>query len=164
MDMFEQLGVLKKRIEYEILMNQTLLKLIRYEDDKPLENPDIDDVQELIKQKYINFKPINYDKVIQDTRTFIVTSFNLSPTYKRDGFVNADFYIRIITHNSLMDILVNNEEKSRVFSICSEINKSFLNARGDWLGKCDFKDFGEITTAQDQYGVVLKYSVTNFKC
>lgn len=162
MAMFEQLNILKERIKDEIMLNQNLLKLVYYTDYKPLECEEIDIPTKLVND-YIYFSPIAYDQTVQENKVLLVLAMRQSPTYKFHDFVDADFYIRIIMHNSLNDIEIDHKNWSRALAICEELNKSFLKSRGNWLGECDFKLFEEITTTQDTYGVLLKYSVTNFK-
>ncbi|WP_346938178.1 hypothetical protein [uncultured Clostridium sp.] len=161
-DIFEQLDVLQERIQDEILLNQNLLKLIYYPVENPLNQPDVDDVQSLV-DKYIYFKPIAFESVIQEGKTILLLSFGISNTRNRTDFIDINFVIRVISHNTLYDVEIDNVIRTRVHAICSELNKSFLNARGSWLGKCEFKHWGGMTTAQDYYGVGLTYEVTNFK-
>lgn len=162
MDIFEQLDVLQERIQDEIMLNQNLLKLIYYPVDNPLSQPDIEDVQSLI-DKYIYFKPIAYEDVVQEGKTILLLSFSISNTAHRTDFIDINFIIRVISHNALFNIEIDNKTRRRVHAICSELNKSFLNAKGEWLGKCEFKHWGGMTTAQDYYGVGLTYEVTNSK-
>ena len=159
---FEQLDKLQERIQNEILLNQNLLKLIYYPVENPLNQPDIDDVQSLV-DNYIYFKPIAYENVIQVGKTILLLSFSISNTPHRTDYVDISFVIRVISHNTLYNIEIDNIIRPRVHAICSELNKSFLNEKGDWLGKCDFKHWGGMTTAQDYYGIGLTYEVTGFK-
>ena len=163
MDLFETLDNLVGRIKDEILLNQNILKLVYYPDKKPLIKKDIDDVRSLV-DSYIYFKPIAYEQVLQDTRTILVMDFNINPIRGKTNYVDIIFRIRVISHNKLCDIEINNEERNRARAICGEINKSFLNATGEWLGKCEFRDFAEFYVAQDYYCVGITYAVTNFKC
>lgn len=162
MDIFKQLDILQERIQDEIMLNQNLLKLIYYPIDDPLTMPDIDDVQSLIDE-YIYFKPIAFENVVQAGKTILLLSFSIKNTPNRTGFVDISFVIRVISHNTLYNVEIDNAIRTRVHVICSELNKSFLNARGGWLGNCEFKHFGGMTTAQDYYGVGLTYEVTDFK-
>jgi len=162
MDIFEQLDILQERIQDEIMLNQNLLKLICYPVDNPLNQPDINDVQSLLDD-YIYFKPIAYENVIQQGKTILLLSFSIKNTTHRTNYIDVAFTIRIISHNTLYNVEIDNIIRTRVHAICSELNKSFLNARGSWLGKCEFKHWGGFTTSQDYYGVGLAYEVTNFK-
>ena len=162
MDIFEKLDILQERIQDEILLNQNLLKLIYYPVDTPLNQPDINNVQSLV-DKCIYFKPIAFENVIQNAKTILLLSFRISNTRNRTDFVDVGFYLRVISHNTLYNVEIDNIVRTRVHTICSELNKSFLNARGNWLGNCKFEGFEGMTTAQDYYGVALKYSVTDFK-
>lgn len=162
MNMFERLDVLQERIQDEIMLNQNLLKLIYYPVENPLNQPDIDNVQSLIND-YIYFTPIAYDSVIQEGKTILLLSFSIKNTSHREDYVDMDFVIRVISHNTLYNIEIDNIVRTRVHAICSELDKSFLNAKGKWLGKCEFKHWGGMTTAQDYYGVGLTYEVTDFK-
>lgn len=161
-DIFEKLDILQERIQDEIMLNQNLLKLICYPIDDPLTMPDIDDVQSLIDE-YIYFKPIAFENVVQEGKTILLLSFRINNTRNRTDYVDISFYLRIISHNTLYNVEIDNAIRTRVHAICSELNKSFLNARGNWLGKCGLEGFDGMVTAQDYYGVVLKYSVTDFK-
>ena len=162
MDIFEQLDVLQERIQDEIMLNQNLLKLIYYPVDIPLNQPDIEIVQSLIDD-FIYFKPIAYENVIQVGKTILLLSFSIKNTTHRTDYIDINFVNRVISHNTLYDIENDNKIRRRVHCICSELNKSFLNARGSWLGKCEFKHWGGFTTSQDYYGVGLTYEVTDFK-
>lgn len=162
MDIFEQLDILQERIQDEIMLNQNLLKLIYYPVDNPLNQPDINDVQSLIDD-FIYLKPIAYENVIQQGKTILLLSFSIKNTPHRTDFVDISFVIRVISHNTLYNVEIDNRIKTRVHVICSELNKSFLNAEGKWLGKCEFKHWGGFTTSQDYYGVGLTYEVTGFK-
>lgn len=162
MDIFEQLNILQERIQDEIMLNQKLLKLIYYPVDNPLNQPDIEAPQSLIDD-YIYFKPIAYENVIQEGKTILLLSFSISNTAHRTDYVDINFIIRVISHNTLYNIEIDNIIKPRVHCICSELNRSFFNAKGDWLGKCEFKHWGGFTTSQDYYGVGLTYEVTSFK-
>lgn len=161
-DIFEKLDILQERIQDEIMLNQNLLKLICYPIDDPLTMPDIDDVQSLIDE-YIYFKPIAFENVVQEGKTILLLSFSIKNTTHRTDYVDISFVIRVISHNTLYNVEIDNRIRTRVHAICSELNKSFLNARGDWLGKCEFKHFSGMTTAQDYYGVGLSYEITDFK-
>lgn len=163
MDIFETLDGLVNKIKDEILLNQNILKLVFYPSKTPLEEKDIDDVRSLV-DNYIYFKPIAYESVLQDTRSILVMDFNISPIRGKTDYVDITFRIRVISHNKLCDIEINNEERNRTRAICGEISKSFMNAKGDWIGKCEFRDFAEFYVAQDYYGVGITFAVTNFKC
>lgn len=162
MGMFESLNKLTNRMKDALLLNQNILKLVYYPNKTPLNNNDVDNARDLIND-YIYFYPIAFDDVIQEEKCLIMSTFDISPTYGKNNYVNMNFTFVIIAHNRICEIEIDNEERNRVTSICDEITEEFNRARGNWLGGCSFKGFNEIYIAQDYYSVKLSFSVTDFK-
>lgn len=154
---FARVNELKGLIKEHLLSNQNLLKLIVYNDDSPLELPDIDDPQSLLNN-YIYLNPIVWDSTIQDVRTFLLTNIRVASISK--DYADVYLYFYVISHNDIYEL---GNGDTRVWAICDEISKSFDSSYGHWLGTCDLKSSQEVTSRKDYYAIEMQFVFTDFK-
>lgn len=157
--LFKNINKLKQRVKKELLSNQNILKLVKYNVDDPLSEPDVDDAQSLLND-YIYLNPVVWDSVIDDTRTFILCNIRVAPTRNSQQFVDVYLYMYVICHNDIYD-LENGE--TRVWNICDELMGSFNKTWGNGVGACQFRSMNEVTSRKDYYAVELQFVFTEFK-
>lgn len=156
---FKRVNELKNTIKEHILSNQNILKYIVYNEDNPLDLPDIDDPQSLLND-YIYLNPIVWDSTIQNVRTFLLTNVRVAPNRKRNEFAEVYLYFYVISHNDIYEL---ENGDTRVIAICDELMETFDSSYGNWIGECSFNSFQEITSRKDYYAVELQFTFTDFK-
>lgn len=155
--LFQGLNDLKYEVRDKLLSNQSLLKLLRYSCDKPLQQPDIDNPQSLLDD-FIYLKPRAYDTQWSQRGVIMVTQtadmISGSRTY-------ADIYLvfTIAIHN---EILILEDSKDRMYCICDELHKMFNNNSNFGIGDIEFNSFKETKGSTDYYTSNLVFSVTEF--
>lgn len=157
-NIFDEVDNLKLRVEQEVLSNQRLLKLVSKTSSNPLSEPDIDMVSSLI-DKYIYFKPKAYN-TIQGVQSFLLTDVIIASIRNSSNYADIKLIFRIIVHNELFELY---DGKTRAYQIAKELNASFNNEYGTWVGKCKLDSCYPLEVPSDYQGIQLVFTMTDFK-
>lgn len=155
--LFKELNKLKTKVADEILSNQTILKLIRYDNDNPLDQPDIDNPQELL-DSYIYLKPRAYDTQ-WTTKSILTTNCVARGVRNSNTYAEISLVFMIVIHSEILT-LENGED--RMFDICDELHKSFHDSSDFGVGKIEFADFREVNGSSDYYTAMMSFKVTAY--
>jgi hypothetical protein len=161
-NIFDRLGDLKNEIKDRILHNQELLKLLKYDNEDPLSNPDIsmDDVLNMVGgDGNIFFQPRAVDTI--ETNKSIIT-MKIQGRSNRIGTHHADIsliFVALVNYNC--NELIDGTD--RINRIGSCIKNLFDDTTGAWEGKILFKSFGDVTCPVKYASLGLEFTLTDFK-
>ena len=135
MGSYDVLNTYKEKIKKMFLQNQDLQKLIYYNVDNPLAQPNLLNPNVLFKgetttvngeverkEPKILFKGKNY-KTIQEQNIFLLIEFLDAPIYKSTAFKEYQIMITIACHNELLELA---DGSSRTLLILDKID-DYLN-------------------------------------
>lgn len=159
MGSYDVLNTYKQKIKKMFLQNQDLQKLIYYNIDNPLAQPNLLNPNVLFKgeRPLVLFKSKNF-KTITEQSTFLLVRFLTSPDYL-PAYDDISIIITIATHNDLSELY---DGRDRIDAICTEIDK-YLNGH-NYIGVGSVKHEGrkEVTINDDYIGYNLIYSVSDW--
>lgn len=156
-NLFKELNKLKEEVADKLLSNQNILKLLRYDSDNPLGEPDIDNPQELL-DSYIYLKPRAYDTQ-WSTRSVLITRIVAKRVRGSKTYADIALVFTIVVHNQ---ICLLEDGRDRMFCICDELHKSFHDEASFGIGKIEFEDFREVNGSSDYYSNDIVFKVTVF--
>lgn len=139
-----------------LMLDQDLLKLLKYNSENPLNEKDIDTDIEEILYKYIY--PYKKDT---DTTKEVKSSIRV---YFKGGLRDGD----VLKNNSLIvDVLVPSQAMiissgTRDIEIMDRVDRILNNARGIGLGQINFKGFWQIED-KDSLGYTMVYEIKTLK-
>lgn len=144
-----------KRVLDEMVENQNLCKLLYYNSDNPLDEADLVNPKNLIKDKIIP-RPFIPDITKEASSFAIITIDNIKGKGRtlHDGIV----YFDIFCHDSLWYI----KDGLRPFALFGEIQEIFCDKYIKGIGKFTFAGCKLISSSNEYKGYRVSYEFTNF--
>jgi hypothetical protein len=139
--------------------NQNLLKYIACDQDNPLDQPDIEDIESLFSTR-ISFRP----KVIEtatESGTYIIVKFLGFSNKQNLAYSDYIILFDIVTHNTKF-MLDDEANPFRIINIATEIDSYINGARGKFLGQCIYDGFKTLSVNESFSGIELAYKLSNF--
>ncbi len=139
----------------KLLTNNDICKLLYYNDEDPLINPDLADNEVLMFNKIYPY-PFNID--IQENATSFINVFIDNFDMKGNSvYINGDIVFLILCHKSLWKI----KGSLRPSKIKNEIFKVFNNQSIGTMGKVKFANGSVFVGNKDYYGYKLRFKITD---
>ncbi|TPG68704.1 hypothetical protein EEL31_09320 [Brevibacillus laterosporus] len=120
----------------EILKNQRLCKLIYYNNENPLDQPDIHKTSTLVMTHIL---PYPFDLEITDTECVQIRVSYPELTIKNRFFEDTGVLFEVALSKNLWNITIDDEASLRPFEILSEIIEQFSDKSIEKVGRLDFK-------------------------
>jgi len=130
----ENLFVIAKRL----LLNQNLCKYLKYTNDKPLENPDIEEPIKAVLHNNIKIVPM-VDVEEFNTESVVVLVYE-EAVLDEDNTEYDNVELNVLVYTPLREWQIN-DINLRPFLIMSEIEKSLKNKRVEGLGVLKYLGF-----------------------
>lgn len=136
----------------ELLKNDNLCKLVKYDSQTPLEENGLDhELSDLLFSRIFPF-PFNSEIVLEDCSRIHVWFPN--GYFDDSGAINInDLFFDVVIARSLFLINIDGKPKIRPYEITREIIKTFENKSVGTLGKLHFENFIHLM-ANDKFDVI----------
>lgn len=165
-NIFDRLDDMRMEVQDRILVNQDLLKYLKYTSDDPLNNPDltIDEAWDIVggngKEGYIYFQPRVTDTIQGDKSilTMIMTTRKSNNGLQSYATVTITFVI--LVHYNNFELI---DGRSRMNRICKCLDDVFDNTSGSWIGDMKCTDFGDITAPSNYNAMKITFTSQNFR-
>lgn len=152
----ENLSKDKLIIMERLLQSKNICKALYYNNRDFLDQPDIEDVSELIFKNIFPYRKV--PNVNDDMRSYITLSFgNYKPV--RNSFKFGLITLFVFTH---MDLVETDYEALRTDYLISEIEKVMNGKNGIGIGKAEFYDMDEIQLNDSYLGYYITYKIYEF--
>ena len=167
---FDNVNKLLKDIQVRLIENQELMKLLKYDDNTPLDNEDltIDEAWDLTKPKTngkgdishakLNFCPITLG-VVTEVSSLVAMTFEVSTISSKPSFCNIYLGFIILVKSAIFELA---DGSSRMLSIASAITKAIQNY-DKGVGKISLDSFETITPPNGYAATKLYFKVSDFK-
>jgi hypothetical protein len=155
---FSELGTNIVGVIERLLEDKELLKLLYYECEDPLSQPDVPNPNSLI---FNNIYPLPKIPEVEESQKSIVSIiFSDAKLSKNLKFKDYKVYFDIMVHIDLWRI----KGSIRPYEIAQRIDDVFNELRGTELstGNINFCGFRSVRYNNVYYGFTLSYDVTNF--
>jgi hypothetical protein len=165
-DIFDILDDIRIEVQNRILVNQDLLKYLKYTSDDPLSNPDltIDEAWEIVggngKEGNIYFQPRVTDTIQGDKSILTMITTTRKTRNGLQSFATVTMTFIVLVHYNNFELI---DGRSRMNRICKCLKSVFDNARGVWIGKMAWDDFGDITAPSNYNAMKITFTSQNFR-
>lgn len=136
--------------------NNDLCKLIHYNTDDPLNQPNIDGNSLLFKKIF----PYNFNvEILSEASSILNVSFTSFESGRNNiAYKNGIITFTVLCHHELHKM----NEGLRPFFIAHEIDKLFNDQRVIGIGTMQFDRYREIWASKDYSGCQLSYKIVEF--
>ncbi|MFQ9545768.1 MAG: hypothetical protein ACLR02_12170 [Clostridium sp.] len=167
---FDNVNKLLKDVQIKLITNQELIKLLKYDNDTPLDNKDltIDEAWDLTKPQTdtkgklsharLNFCPIALG-VVTEVSSLVAMTFEVNTISSKPSFCNIYMGFIILVKSEVFDLA---DGSNRMLNIASAITKAMQNY-DKGVGQITLDSF-ETTTPPNGYSATkLFFKVSDFK-
>lgn len=157
---FEVMGEDIYKMTERIMENQTLLKLLKFTDENPLEHPDLtqDEIDKMLHENVLIVPKIpDEDEKKQSYLIMLLDNYVVDP-------VNADFKNAAIRFDVIcpLDHWIINNKSLRPYLIMNEIDKMFNEKKLAGIGNLSFQKASRLVVSPYLGGYSLVYGHTEF--
>lgn len=156
MSRFEELGKNRMVVLNHLLSSQELCKSVWYEQSNYFDQPDIEDLSELINK---NIFPFNHVPTLADEASSYVTfSFR---DYRPAGlqFKSGLLHFQVLVHK---DLILSDYEVLRYDHMLAYIDELFNENRNLGIGKLQFYRMDEMYVNEKYVGFYIQYKLWDF--
>lgn len=154
-----ELGENLLNIAMRLVSNQNLCKYLKYTNDDPLKNPDIEDPLRNILHKNIKIVPL-VNVIENNTESTVVIVFEGASLNDENTEFN-DINLNILIYTPLREWQIN-DINLRPFLIISEIEKTLKNKRIEGLGVMKYHGFELKLLTADLSGYQMRFTFDVF--
>lgn len=155
---FDEINKLKHSVVDKILSNQKILKLLYYSSPNPLNEPDIDNPQELVNQ-CIYFTPRAYNTQWR-TQSVLTMQMLIHKISNSADYCDIKLSFVVAVHKDAVTI---NDYDDRVIEICKELYGMFNDTKTCGIGKMKLGVMAEINSAADYNSIEAIFEVSSFR-